>query len=421
MEKIVQDSYRKPVIVATGRTGAGKSTILNNISNQTAGFRSGDGNASVTDDYQMKEVHWLGDPNDSTVILIDTIGYEDNNSIDALFMTKTQKFLEYLKNGLDIILVLVPVDASLREIYISPVVSTLDLLGKNCEKNIFLVFTGLNELPPQKRTKFTDDFDTMKIITELDSRGISIKNSQIIFYDNSEADTMNLVARLKDKINIDFHNVLIPKTTKLILNYLHLECDVNKNGLRDTAIHTICKLDNGIARFVSKINKHYDDLYRDALQIKENFEKSYKSFMSEIEKSSSCKNLDIKVSSEHSSLFTATGNQTVQEIPSQSSGRVSIYNRALRTIEQYRNYKEPFTTSAKILQIAGKVALYTSSNLPIIGMFVGLVLGIRRFIAGEYIKGLAELTSGVTSFIPGVGTGVSIGIDAMIVLTDITE
>jgi hypothetical protein len=39
-------------------------------------------------------------------------------------------------------------------------------------------------------------------------------------------------------------------------------------------------------------------------------------------------------------------------------------------------------------------------------MFVGLVLGIRRFIAGEYIKGLAELKSGVTSFISGVGTGV---------------
>jgi hypothetical protein len=50
---------------------------------------------------------------------------------------------------------------------------------------------------------------------------------------------MNLIARLKDKINSDCNNVLNPKTTKLILNSLHLECDVNKNWLRDTAIHTI--------------------------------------------------------------------------------------------------------------------------------------------------------------------------------------
>jgi hypothetical protein len=40
----------------------------------------------------MKEEHLLEDRSDSTVILIDTIGNEDNNSIDALFMTKIKSF-----------------------------------------------------------------------------------------------------------------------------------------------------------------------------------------------------------------------------------------------------------------------------------------------------------------------------------------
>ena len=227
---------RSPLILATGRTGSGKSTIFNNISGGTTNFKCGESQESITDDYTMKEVHWVGNSNESLLICYDSIGYEDNRTIDAKFLTKTQKLLENLNEGLNILLILVPIDSSLRECYVSPINTTLNLLGKNVIPNILLVFTQVNDLNNKLRNKYKSEFDSEKVRIALECRGVKLKSSQIIYYENNEDATHNLIKKLKDMIETTL--IVIPETSTLVMRNLHKET-TNLHGLRDNAIHFV--------------------------------------------------------------------------------------------------------------------------------------------------------------------------------------
>jgi len=58
-------------------------------------------------------------------------------------------------------------------------------------------------------------------------------------------------------------------------------------------------------------------------------------------------------------------------------------------------------------------------KIPVIGLLVGAGMAIKRMSDGDILGGLMELGSGVASLFPGVGTGISIGMDAALLGTDV--
>ncbi len=49
------------------------------------------------------------------------------------------------------------------------------------------------------------------------------------------------------------------------------------------------------------------------------------------------------------------------------------------------------------------------SKIPFIGLFMDLNSAVKRFGRGQYLRALIDVISGVASFVPGIGTAVSIG------------
>jgi hypothetical protein len=68
---------------------------------------------------------------------------------------------------------------------------------------------------------------------------------------------------------------------------------------------------------------------------------------------------------------------------------------------------------------AGKLGKSFFKKIPVIGSLLGLFFGIQRFKKGDYVGGALEIVSGMSSMIPGVGTAVGIGIDAVLLLKDL--
>lgn len=52
-------------------------------------------------------------------------------------------------------------------------------------------------------------------------------------------------------------------------------------------------------------------------------------------------------------------------------------------------------------------------KVPIVGSLISIAFAVSRFKSGDYVGGGLELLSGLAAMIPGVGTGVSIAIDAL--------
>lgn len=111
--------------------------------------------------------------------------------------------------------------------------------------------------------------------------------------------------------------------------------------------------------------------------------------------------------------------------------------RDMKTTEEERSHglsgiSELFTkTGAKLLEkffgkkimaMGAKGILGTlGKKIPGVGVLVGGGFAIKRFLEGDWIGGLAELGSGLASLVPGVGTGISLGIDSWIAFRDMNE
>lgn len=63
----------------------------------------------------------------------------------------------------------------------------------------------------------------------------------------------------------------------------------------------------------------------------------------------------------------------------------------------------------------GKAVL---KKIPIVGGLLGLFFGIQRFKKGQVVEGMLEIASGIASVVPGVGTALSMGIDAFLLFND---
>ena len=66
----------------------------------------------------------------------------------------------------------------------------------------------------------------------------------------------------------------------------------------------------------------------------------------------------------------------------------------------------------------GKLAI---KKVPILGAVAGIAFGIERAMKGDWVGALGEVASGAASTVPGVGTAVSVGIDAALMAKDVNE
>ena len=77
-------------------------------------------------------------------------------------------------------------------------------------------------------------------------------------------------------------------------------------------------------------------------------------------------------------------------------------------------------TSKPVEKVLGKSAgELIGKEVPVLGLVLGVGFGIQRFCNGEILKGFGEITSGAFSCVPGVGTGVSLALDAAMLGDDI--
>lgn len=80
-----------------------------------------------------------------------------------------------------------------------------------------------------------------------------------------------------------------------------------------------------------------------------------------------------------------------------------------------RGVKSAATVAMKAAGTASKTAL---KKIPVVGGLLGMWFGIQRFQKGDWVGGLMEVASGIVSIVPGVGTALSLGIDAILLFKD---
>ena len=94
------------------------------------------------------------------------------------------------------------------------------------------------------------------------------------------------------------------------------------------------------------------------------------------------------------------------------SAPASLAGSAAKAIEKL------FGMMGKGMSKAGKVLMGVFKKIPIIGALISFGFAVKRAIDGDWWGAGAEIVSGLASFIPGVGTAVSVGIDVGLVARD---
>ena len=72
----------------------------------------------------------------------------------------------------------------------------------------------------------------------------------------------------------------------------------------------------------------------------------------------------------------------------------------------------------KGMTTAGSKLMKVFKRIPIIGALISFGFAVKRAMDGDWWGAGAEIVSGLASFIPGVGTAVSVGIDVGLVARD---
>jgi hypothetical protein len=74
-----------------------------------------------------------------------------------------------------------------------------------------------------------------------------------------------------------------------------------------------------------------------------------------------------------------------------------------------------------ILKVGGKGLLKLVKKIPIVGLLLSAGFSAMRFKQGDILGGILEIGSGIASIFPGIGTGISLGIDLFLAARDIHD
>jgi hypothetical protein len=85
-----------------------------------------------------------------------------------------------------------------------------------------------------------------------------------------------------------------------------------------------------------------------------------------------------------------------------------------------KGIKGMFGMAAKAVGKAGSVLLKVFKKVPIIGALISFGFAVSKFRKGDMLGAGMEIASGLASFIPGVGTGISMAIDTASMVRDVS-
>lgn len=117
-----------------------------------------------------------------------------------------------------------------------------------------------------------------------------------------------------------------------------------------------------------------------------------------------------------------------------SKGLAGLFKtgKILKNVKGFMNVGKVFNTIGKafksvsnifgkgVVKSVGKVGGKSFlKKIPVVGGLLGLFFGIQRFKKGDFKGGLLEIASGVASIVPGIGTALSVGIDALLMFRDL--
>lgn len=232
-----------------GRTNAGKSSIINKITNQNISLVS-DMKGTTTDPvYKAMELLPIG-----PVVFIDTAGFDDKSEIGALRIEKTQEVLDKL----DIALLVIS-----SELFLSN--KNLDYektwFNKIKEKNkpIIIVLNKIDYLSKENIEKIVNilnkEFNS-KIcpVSTLDNQSIQEIKNRLIEYSPKLVSEEKLIGdKIKkgDKILLVAPQDIQAPKGRLILPQVQVIRDILDNGGIPTVI-TLDNLDNGLSIFQEK-------------------------------------------------------------------------------------------------------------------------------------------------------------------------
>ena len=72
-------------------------------------------------------------------------------------------------------------------------------------------------------------------------------------------------------------------------------------------------------------------------------------------------------------------------------------------------------------KFGGGLAKSIGKKIPGVGLIIGGLAAADRFKSGDNLGGIGEIASGVASLVPGVGTAISLGIDALLMGKDVAQ
>ena len=106
-------------------------------------------------------------------------------------------------------------------------------------------------------------------------------------------------------------------------------------------------------------------------------------------------------------------------------GVKDFFKPVTKVIDGVKTMFKPITkllgAGGKVAKIGGRLGLKALTKIPGLGLIAAVALSVPRFKKGDIIGGMMELASGAAAIFPGIGTGISLAIDAALLMKDVSE
>jgi hypothetical protein len=262
-------------VLIFGKTGAGKSSILNSITNRSSDiFKEGDSAVSQTGEVHAV-VHKLFN-HGMNCLFIDSPGLFDSGNRDKENIFKISKFVQ--KSGFSIILFAHSIlETRIDNTFHKTLEMLTEIFGKTVMDRVYFVFTHLNSLNENKKK------DKINSI-ENEFNGIVQSNkNELLFFDYENLNNDNYGLKKLEEILKSYTTLLIPFPNEESIFYDILETKQKSLKMEEKLILDEFKLENDKSNifFNNKqieVTKKENEFNNELLEFKNKIEKSIQDY-----------------------------------------------------------------------------------------------------------------------------------------------
>jgi predicted GTPase len=171
-------------ILIFGKTGAGKSSILNSITNSSSKiFPEGESNSSETQEIKAV-IHKLFN-NGVNCLFIDSPGLFDSGKKDKENMKKMSKYIQ--KSGYSIIIFAYSIlEPKIDQSFYITLEMLTEIFGESVMSRVYFVLTHLNDLNPNKKES------KINLIKSDFNKLVKNNKNELLYYENSSNNNYGL-------------------------------------------------------------------------------------------------------------------------------------------------------------------------------------------------------------------------------------